>query len=225
MWAVAVALLFLQAADPYAAGTKALEEGRYEAAVTAFTAAVAADAKDYAAHFHLALAYSLLHRDAEGIAEYRKTLELHPGLYEAELNGGILLLRFQRFLEGYPLGRSLRLVVAISAACGLATAPIGWLQFHSVQLLTVPANALAAPAVAPLLGLALAAAAVAPFSTSAAAALAWLNGWCAAYLVAVARLVGGLPIAQVKSTRVLLVLLSGALLAAAYACPSRWQQS
>src|SRR5207244_2902699 len=83
---------------------------------------------------------------------------------------------------------------------GLATAPIAWLQFHSVQLLTVPANALAAPAVAPLLGLALAAAAVAPFSTNAAAALAWLNGWCAAYLVAVARLVGGLPIAQVKST-------------------------
>lgn len=137
----------------------------------------------------------------------------------------VLVPRFQRFLEGYPLGRSLRLVVAISAACGLATAPIAWLQFHSVQLLTVPANALAAPAVAPLLGLALAAAAVAPLSASAAAALAWLNGWCAAYLVAVARLVGGLPIAQVTSTRVLLVLLAGALLAAAYACPPRWRQS
>ncbi len=137
----------------------------------------------------------------------------------------VLVPRFQRFLEGYPLGRSLRLVVAISAACGLATAPIAWLQFHSVQLLTVPANALAAPAVAPLLGLALAAAAVAPLSASAAAALAWLNGWCAAYLVVVARLVGGLPIAQVTSTRVLLVLLAGALLAAAYACPPRWRQS
>ena len=103
MWAVAVALLFLQATDPYAAGTKALEEGKYEAAVTAFTAAVAADAKDYAAHFHLALAYSLLHRDAEGIAEYRKTLELHPGLYEAELNGGILLLRDKQAAEALPL--------------------------------------------------------------------------------------------------------------------------
>jgi competence protein ComEC len=137
----------------------------------------------------------------------------------------VLVPRFQRFLEGYPLGRSLRLVVAISAACGLATAPIAWLQFHSVQLLTVPANALAAPVVAPLLGLALAAAAVAPLSASAAAALAWLNGWCAAYLVAVARLVGGLPIAQVTSTRVLLVLLAGAFLAAAYACPPRWRQS
>jgi competence protein ComEC len=137
----------------------------------------------------------------------------------------VLVPRFVRFLEGYPLGQSLRLVVAISAACGLATAPIAWFQFHSVQLLTVPANALAAPAVVPLLGLALAAAAVAPFSAGAAAALAWLNGWCAAYLVAVARLVGGLPIAQIRSTRVLLVLLAGALLAAAYACPPRWRQS
>jgi competence protein ComEC len=137
----------------------------------------------------------------------------------------LLVPRFERFLEGYPLGRSLRLVVAISAACGLATAPIAWLQFHSVQLLTVPANALAAPVVAPLLGLALGAAAIAPFSGSAAAALAWLNGWCAAYLVAVARVVGGLPIAQIKSTRALLVLLAGGLLAAAYACPPRWRQN
>jgi competence protein ComEC len=136
----------------------------------------------------------------------------------------LLVPRFRRFFEGYPLG-SLRLVVAISAACGLATAPIAWFQFHSVQLLTVPANALAAPVVAPLLALALAAAAVAPLSPGAAAALAWLNGWCAAYLVAVARLVGGLPIAQIRSTRALLVLLAGALLAAAYACPPRWRHS
>jgi competence protein ComEC len=118
----------------------------------------------------------------------------------------------------------LRLVVAVSAACGLATAPIAWLQFHSLQLLTVPANALAAPVIVPLLGLALAAAAVAPLSTSAAAALAWLNGWCAAYLVLVARVVGGLPFAQISSTRGLLVLLSLALLACAYADP-RWRPS
>ncbi len=89
----------------------------------------------------------------------------------------------------------------------------------------MPANALAAPVVAPLLGLALGAAAIAPFSSSAAAALAWLNGWCAAYLVAVAQLVGGLPIAQIRSTRALLLLLAGVLLAAAYACHPRWRQS
>ncbi|MGZ4414740.1 MAG: ComEC/Rec2 family competence protein [Gaiellaceae bacterium] len=137
----------------------------------------------------------------------------------------LLVPHLRQFLEGYPLGASLRLVVAISAACGVATAPIAWFQFHSVQLLTVPANALAAPVVAPLLGLALAAAALAPFAPGAAAALAWLNGWCAAYLVAVAQLVGGLPVAQVRSTRALLLLLAGAFLAAAYACPPRWRQS
>ena len=43
----------------------------------------------------------------------------------------LLVPRFRRFLEGYPLGGSLRVVVAISAACGLATAPIAWFQFHS----------------------------------------------------------------------------------------------
>jgi competence protein ComEC len=136
----------------------------------------------------------------------------------------ILVPRFDRFLEGYPLGRPLRLVVAVSAACGLATAPIAWVHFHSVQLLTVPANALAAPAVVPLLGLALASAAVAPVSISAAAALAWLNGWCAAYLIAVARLIGGLPFAQIQSTRTLSMFLASVLLLAAYAWP-RWRPS
>jgi competence protein ComEC len=136
----------------------------------------------------------------------------------------VLVPRFDRFLEGYPLGRPLRLVVAVSAACGLATAPIAWLHFHSVQLLTVPANALAAPAVVPLLGLALGSAAVAPLSMNAAAALAWLNGWCAAYLIAVARVIGGLPFAQIQSTRSLLMLLAGALLAAAYAVSGRGDQ-
>jgi len=135
----------------------------------------------------------------------------------------VLVPTIQRVLDGYPLGR-LRAGIAVSAACGVATAPILWLQFHSLQLLAIPANLLAAPAVAPLLVLALGATAVAPLSPSAAAALAWLNGWCAAYLAAVARLVGGLPFAQIQSTRALLGLLSGALLVAAYASP-RWRCS
>lgn len=144
--------------------------------------------------------------------------------FSAVISIFVLVPRFERVLEGYPLGRWLRPVVAVSAACGLATAPIAWFQFHSLQLLTVPANALAAPVVVPLLGLALAAAAVAPLSTSAAAALAWLNGWCAAYLVLVARVIGGLPFAQIRSTRGLLVLLAGVLFACAYALP-RWRPS
>lgn len=102
MWFLA-ALLFFQAADPTPEGMKALDEGRYEAAAQAFLRAIAADPKDYTAHFNLALAYGFLHRDAEGIAEYRKTLELKPGLYEAQLNASILLLRQKMPADAVPL--------------------------------------------------------------------------------------------------------------------------
>jgi competence protein ComEC len=61
-------------------------------------------------------------------------------------------------LEGYPLPRRLAEAVAVSIVCGVATAPVLWFQFHAVPLLAVPANAIAAPAMAPLLALALLAA-------------------------------------------------------------------
>ena len=93
MWAIAAAFLLLQTTDYSEEGLKALEAGQYQAAAEAFTKAVAADPKDYVAHFNLAQAYGFLHKNAEGVAEYRKALELKPGLYEAELNAGILLMR------------------------------------------------------------------------------------------------------------------------------------
>jgi tetratricopeptide (TPR) repeat protein len=102
MWAVLALFLFWQA-DYTSDGMKALDEGKYDAAVQAFQKAIDADAKDYFAHFNLAMAYTLLHKDAEASAEYRKTLELKPGLYEAELNGGIVLLRQQNPAEALPL--------------------------------------------------------------------------------------------------------------------------
>jgi competence protein ComEC len=125
--------------------------------------------------------------------------------------------RIARWLEGYPLPRGLREPVAISAACGLATAPISWFQFHQIPLLTVPANAAAAPVVVPLLGLALVCALLAPVAPPLAAALAWANGWCAAYLAACARLFGGLPGAQIRSPFAVTALAVGAVGAAAYA--------
>jgi competence protein ComEC len=149
---------------------------------------------------------------------------LDPGFelsFAAVISIFVVAPRLRRVLDGYPLAGWLRDVLAISAACGLATAPIAWIHFHAIALLTIPANALAAPAVVPLLGLALAAAAIAPVSLSAAAALAWVNGWCAAYLAACARMIGGLPGAQIQSTRALLVLVGGTLLLGAYAWP-RW---
>jgi competence protein ComEC len=136
----------------------------------------------------------------------------------------VLVPRVQRGLEGYPMPRMLADAFAVSAACGLATAPILWLQFHAVPLLTVAANALAAPAVAPLLGLSFGTALAHALFPPAALPLAWLNGWCAAYLAGCARLIGGLPGAQVRSGRALIALVALGVVAAAYAW-RRWQSS
>ena len=83
-------------------GLKALDDKQYPAAVDDFTKGIAADPKDYSLHFNLALAYSLMGKNAEAIPEYKKTLELKPDLYEAELNLGISLLRESRAAEAVP---------------------------------------------------------------------------------------------------------------------------
>jgi competence protein ComEC len=136
----------------------------------------------------------------------------------------VLVPRLLRMLEGYPLSAKLAATLAVSTACGAATAPILWLHFHAVPLLTVPANALAAPAVAPLLALAFAAAAAGLILPQAATAIGWLNGWCAEYLAGCARVIGSLPGAQVRSGRALVELLAVLGMAAAYAW-RRWLSS
>jgi competence protein ComEC len=136
----------------------------------------------------------------------------------------VLVPRLTAVLEGYPLARKLRAAIAVATACGLVTAPILWLQFHAVPLLTVPANALAEPAVAPLLFLGFAAALAALLFSPAATAVSWVNGWCAWYLAGCARLFGSLPGAQVKSLRALLTILALGAAGAAYAW-HRWQSS
>jgi tetratricopeptide (TPR) repeat protein len=105
MWLLVAALL-AQTGDFEADGVKALDTKQYDAAVGLFTKAVAADPKDYAAHFHLALAYSLLGKDPEAIAEYKATLELKPGLYEAELNIGVCLSRAKDAASAIPYLKS-----------------------------------------------------------------------------------------------------------------------
>jgi competence protein ComEC len=123
----------------------------------------------------------------------------------------VLVPRIRARLEGYPLPAILAEIVALSAACGAATAPILWLHFGAIPVYSLLANALAAPIVAPLLGLALAAAALHPIVPEAAAALVWVDAWLAAYLAFCARLVGGLPYAQVESGAAVLALVGGAL--------------
>src|SRR5206468_3019868 len=78
----------------------------------------------------------------------------------------------------------LREPVAISTACGAATAPILWFQFHAIPLLAVPANAAAAPAAVPLPGFAMAAAVVHPIAPGVGARLVQADGLGAACLAA-----------------------------------------
>src|SRR5689334_22412567 len=98
-----LALLFFLQAEYTAEAMKALESGKYTDGVAAFTKAIAAEPIDYFAHVNLAMAHTFLHQDAEAIAEYRKTLEIKPRLYEAELNGGIVLMRQKNPAEALPL--------------------------------------------------------------------------------------------------------------------------
>jgi competence protein ComEC len=135
----------------------------------------------------------------------------------------VLVPQLVEVLEGYPLPTSVRLTAAVSAACGLATAPVLAFRFGAVPILGVVANALVEPVVGALLGLALVAAAVDPLSPSAAETLAWFDGWIAAYVAACARLVAWLPFAQLHGASALAAA-AGPLLLTAYAW-RRWRRS
>jgi tetratricopeptide (TPR) repeat protein len=92
MRAVLLLLFFSLQTDYQEEGLKALEAKQYPAAIAAFEKAVAADAKDYGAHFHLGLAHSMAGNAPAAIDSYKAALALSPGLYEAELNLGVVLI-------------------------------------------------------------------------------------------------------------------------------------
>ena len=97
--------------------------------------------------------------------------------------------------------------LAVSCVCGLVTAPILLLDFGQAPLYTVAANLLAFAAAPLVLGLGLLAALADPVSHSAAAGLAALAGWAAAWLELVARAVAGLPAARIGTRPTALVAL------------------
>ncbi len=115
--------------------------------------------------------------------------------------------RLNARLDGYPVPRGARDVLGVALVCGLVTAPIVLFHFGQAPVYTVPANALAFPAMPVVLGLGLLGAAADPFSPAAASALAWFAGWAAAWLELVARLVASLPGAQVDARAALVGLL------------------
>ena len=125
--------------------------------------------------------------------------------------------RVVRALEGYLVSRGLAQLIGVSTACGLATAPVTWFQFHQISLVTVPANVLAVPIVVEVLGLALLTAVVAPVAPPVAAAMAQLSGWGAWFVAVCARAFGSIPGAQITSPRAAAILGLGSVGAAAYA--------
>ena len=135
----------------------------------------------------------------------------------------VLAPRLIEVLEGYPLPTSVRLTAAVSAACGIATAPVLAFRFGAVPILGIVANALVEPVVGLLLGLALVAAAIDPVAPGVAETLAWLDGWIAAYVAVCARFIASVPFAQLRGGPAI-VATAGTLLLTAYAW-RRWRRS
>jgi competence protein ComEC len=141
------------------------------------------------------------------------TAALEPGFqlsFAAVAAIFVAVPRVRRALDGYPIPAAVAEALAVALACGVVTAPIVLVHFGEAPAYTVLANVVAFPAAPLVLGFGLLAAVVDPLSPAAAAGLASLAGWAAAWLEIVAGLVANLPSAQI-GTR------STALLAAAVA--------
>ena len=113
--------------------------------------------------------------------------------------------RLRRRLDGYPVPGPVSDALAVALACSVVTSPIVLFHFDEAPAYTVLANVVAFVAAPLVLGFGLLAAVVDPVSPSAAAGLASLAGWSAAWLELVAQVVAGLPSATV-GTRPLLVV-------------------
>jgi len=103
---------------------------------------------------------------------------------------------------------------AITVAATAGTAPLMALHFGTVSLASLPANLLAAPAVAPIMWLGMLSGAVAQVSPALAAPLNALDAPLLGFLTAVARTAAGVPYASVPVR-----LGSAAALAIAFAVP------
>jgi tetratricopeptide (TPR) repeat protein len=95
--------LFAPPEDFLAQGLKALDANDPVTAEALLRQAATAQPNDFSIHFNLALALSMQQKDADAIAEFRRTLELKPALPQADLNLGMLLLRNKRPAEAIPV--------------------------------------------------------------------------------------------------------------------------
>src|SRR5215212_1357079 len=184
----------LRAAAMGAVALVALASGRQRAGVPALCAAV----------LLLLLVHPVLAADA-GFA------------LSVAATAAIVLLapRWSRALRRRGLPTLLADAVAVSAVAGLATAPLIAGLNGTVSLVSLPANLLAAPAVAPATVLGLAATVLGPLLPSAADLLVLCAGWPTRWLVLVAERAAALPDAATgwpagTTGAILLTLLLGA---------------
>jgi competence protein ComEC len=124
------------------------------------------------------------------------------------LVGGRLARAFARLPQ--PLAEGAAMTVAATAA----TAPLLAFQFGRVSLVSLLANLIVLPVIGPIMWTGMLAAAVAPVSLQAAALLNAIDGFCLAYLAAIARWSAHLPGAVLP-----LSLDSPLALAASYVVP------
>lgn len=136
-------------------------------------------------------------------------LVLAPGLaaswglaLSAFATAGLILLapRVHDRLDQWPVSRrwppAVREAASITLAAQLATAPLLIAMGASVGWVSVPANLLAMPVVAPITVLGLLSAAIAPLSLPVATALAHAAAWPAGWIALVAQVASGLPLAR-----------------------------
>ena len=133
-----------------------------------------------------------------------------------------------RVLVAHGLPRAVAEVVAITAVATAATAPLLVLHFGELSVVSLPANLLAAPAVAPVMWLGMLAAGVAQVDPALALPLTWCNGHLVAYIAWVAHTVAAAPYATVTVTPGEAAVLAIGLVATAgvvFVLACRWRRS
>lgn len=109
------------------------------------------------------------------------------------------------------------MAIAVAVSAGLATAPIIVMLNPMLNLVSIPANLLAAPVVAPATILGVIAAATAPWAPAVADVCCWLAGFSARWLIGVADRASSIPEARIDwpAGVVGALLLTGCLVATA----------
>ena len=111
---------------------------------------------------------------------------------------GLLAPRTRQALRARRVPGPLADATAMTLAATLGTAPLLALHFHQLSLVGIPANLLAAPAIAPITWLGMLAAALGQISPTLATPLNAVNAYLLAYVGAVAHTAASLPHASIE---------------------------